>query len=298
MRKLLETVKFSHSLFALPFALCALWVAANGFPAPRIFFWVVWCMVTARCAALAFNRWADRDFDAKNPRTAARHSVTGAVSPRFLILFTATCATLLCFGAAMLNVVCLALALPALTMLLGYSYAKRFTAFSHLWLGGALGLAPLGAFLAVRGDGATAANLTTASLVELLFQPFPLLLGAAVALWTAGFDVVYACQDIHVDRADPRLHSLPKTLGIKKALRAAAASHFCALLLFALAGIHAHLRAAWFGALLLVAVLLTTQHLWLKSDVTGRAERTFFFFNGPVGILFFTAVLIEFHGHF
>src|SRR5439155_13326551 len=207
----LEMIRFSHSVFALPFALLALVAAARGMPSPRTLMWVVVAMVAARSAAMAFNRIADRALDAKNPRTASRHLVTGAVSLPFAWALTAASAALFVLSAAMLNATALALSPAVLLVLLGYSYLKRITSAAHFGVGLALGLSPLGAWVA--GAGGLLGDLRV-----------PLLLGGAVVLWVAGFDVVYACQDADSDRREG-LHSIPARLGVAAALRVAAACH-------------------------------------------------------------------------
>ncbi|MBX3729062.1 MAG: putative 4-hydroxybenzoate polyprenyltransferase [Candidatus Sumerlaeia bacterium] len=273
LRKLttfLEMIKFSHSVFALPFALIAMLVAAGGVPRAAVVFWIVVAVVAARTAAMCFNRIADRDVDARNPRTQGRALVTGELSLTFAwgVLFASVGVFLLAAG--MLNYVCLLLAPPCLAVLLGYSVTKRFTSWSHVVLGVALGLAPLGAWLAVRG----APGL------------FPLLLGAGVALWVAGFDVMYSCQDYEVDRADPTLHSMPKRLGVAGALDRARRFHAVALTLFVLAW--------WVGspplglpfllALAGVGGLMVYQHGLVHARDLSRLDAAFFTTNGAISL--------------
>lgn len=298
LRLLLETIKFSHSVFALPFALAALWTAAGGFPGGKTLGLVLLCMVAARSAAMAFNRLADREFDARNPRTKNRPTVTGEVSPRFLVGFILCGVALFLCGAYLLNLTCFLLAPFALAVLLGYSYSKRFTSLSHFWLGLSLGLAPVGAHLAVRGDlrplprfmpGLWGLGKTLG--VEL----FPLLLGTAVMLWTAGFDLIYSCQDIEADRSEARLFSLPKKLGVAGALRLSALLHAGAVLLFVAAGLHAGMGNWYFGLLSAVAGLLIVEHLLVKPNDLRRVNTAFFTFNGAVGVVFFAAVLLDLH---
>src|ERR1035438_4738910 len=211
-RTTLEMIKWEHSIFALPFALTATLLAANGLPALRTVAWIVVAMVAARSAAMAFNRWADADLDATNPRTRNRAIPAGLLPRKFVLAFI--CAVVLVFlvAAAELNRLTLELAPLALGVLLGYSYLKRFTRWSHLGLGLALGLAPAAAWIAVRGS----------------LDPRILVLTAAVTLWVGGFDVLYACQDYEHDRATG-LYSLPQSIGIPAAFWAARAMHLAML---------------------------------------------------------------------
>jgi 4-hydroxybenzoate polyprenyltransferase len=182
LRRTLEMIKFSHSVFALPFALLSLVLAAGGWPSWGLLGWVLVAMVSARSAAMGMNRIADRDVDARNPRTAGRHLVTGVLSMRFAAVFTAVAALVFLVAAWRINTTALALAPAVLLVLLGYPYLKRFTPLAHFGVGLALGLSPLGAWIA--GAGGLRGDLRV-----------PLVLGAGVLLWVAGFDVIYACQD-------------------------------------------------------------------------------------------------------
>ena len=219
-RRLLELIRFSHTLFALPFALLAAAMAwsANARAEPPIpFRWldllgILVCMVTARSAAMAFNRLADRRLDALNPRTRQRHLPAGTLGAASVIAFTAVCSLGFVAGTLLFlphNPIPLYASLPVLVFLFGYSYAKRFTALAHFWLGGALMLAPVAAWVAIRAEVAYA----------------PLLLGTAVLLWVAGFDMIYACQDFEFD-VQMRLRSVPARYGVAAALRLAALCHF------------------------------------------------------------------------
>ena len=206
IRQLLEMVRFEHTIFALPFALISVVLASKqlpgGTPSGRSVFWVLMAMVGARSAAMAFNRLIDADFDKENPRTASRHIPAGILSRAQVSLFLLSMLALFLWSAWQLNPLCLWLSPIALLFLLGYSYTKRFTALCHLVLGIAIGLAPLGAWVAMLGR----------------FHPLPILLGLAVMLWIGGFDIIYALQDYEFDAQDSRLHSLPKRLGKARAL--------------------------------------------------------------------------------
>jgi len=201
LRTMLEMIKFEHTLFALPFAFLGMLLAAGGWPSWRVVFWIVVAMIGARSAAMGFNRLADRSIDAANPRTSSRALPAGLVSPAAVALFVAASAALLVLAAWQLNPLALALSPLALAIVLGYSYTKRFTWASHLVLGLSLSGAPLGAWIAVRGD----------------VTAVPLLLSAAVLLWVAGFDILYALQDLDFDRRSG-LHSIPARFGVRGAL--------------------------------------------------------------------------------
>jgi 4-hydroxybenzoate polyprenyltransferase len=279
LKATLEMVRFSHSVFALPFALLSLVVASGGMPTGRVLAWVLVAMVCARSAAMAVNRIADRDVDAGNPRTARRHLVTGALSVRFAVAFAVACAGGFVLAAAMLNATALALSPAVLAVLLGYSWLKRFTAAAHLGVGLALGLSPLGAWVA--GAGGLVGDLRV-----------PILLGAAVVLWVAGFDVIYACQDVESDRHQG-LHSLPAKVGVAAALRVSTALHALGVVGFAAVGIVAPLGVAWWGALALVAALLAFEHAIVSPDNLARVDTAFFTINGVVALVLGAAGTVD-----
>jgi 4-hydroxybenzoate polyprenyltransferase len=280
-------IRFSHTLFALPFALLAAAMAwklnARETP-PRPFRWIdllgiVLCMVTARSAAMAFNRLADRQIDALNPRTRTRHLPTGVLSVGGVWAFTVLCS--LGFVAATLlflpNWIPLAASVPVLLFLFGYSYAKRFTALAHLWLGVALAMAPSAAWVVLRAE---------------LAWP-PVVLSAAVALWVTGFDIIYSCQDYAFD-VSMHLHSLPARLGIPAALRLAAACHFAMLLLLAVLPRFYSL----FGVIYLIGVaaiglLLLYEHWLVRPDDLSRVNRAFFHVNAVVSVGLLVLGLVE-----
>jgi 4-hydroxybenzoate polyprenyltransferase len=273
LRVTLEMIKIEHTLFALPFALLGAIAAARGVPSPKTIFWIAVAMVGARSAAMAFNRLVDRDFDAANPRTATRALPAGLVGVQFVRAFTIGSALLLVLAAGMLNWLALALSPVALASVLGYSYTKRFTALSHLALGWALSIAPAGAWIAVRGD------LTRE----------PLLLSLVVLLWTAGFDVLYACQDADFDRV-AGLFSIPSRLGIGRALWVARALH--ALMFAALVAFYVLTGS---GALGLVGVvvtgaLLVYQHAIVRADDLSRLDAAFFTTNAFVSVILLATV--------
>lgn len=272
LRIVLEMIKFEHTLFALPFALMGMMLAAGGWPEWRTVGWIVVAMVGARSAAMGFNRLADRRIDAVNPRTASRALPAGLVSPGFVALFVVASCLLLVFAAWRLNPLCLALSPLALAVLLGYSYTKRFTALSHLVLGLALAGAPIGAWIAVRGD----------------VTPTPLVLAGAVLLWVAGFDVLYALQDTAFDR-DRGLHSIPARLGELPALVLSAVMHAGTLALLAWlprvypAGLGGLYWSGWAACLALTA----WQHSIVRPSDLSRLNAAFFTANGALSVVLF-----------
>src|SRR4051794_11275901 len=263
-------IKWEHSIFALPFALCAAMLAAGGMPAAAKLGWIVLCMISARSAAMAFNRIADARIDAANPRTAMRAIPAGTLSQKFATVFVVVACLLFIVGAAELNRVTLLLSPVALAVVLFYSYTKRFTRWSHLVLGFALGIAPAAAWIAVRGS----------------LDPRILLLTAAVTFWVGGFDVLYACQDIEFDRANS-LNSIPQAMGVPKALIIARTLHVLMLgLLVALVMAFGlgPLAVAGVGA---VCALLIYEHTLVKANDLSRVDAAFFTMNGWVSVLFF-----------
>ena len=285
MRKLLELVRFSHTLFALPFALLA---AALAW-ADEQFRWpdlagILLCMGFARSAAMAFNRLADRHIDAKNPRTATRHLPAGTLSTATVWMFTIACSagfvasTLLFSFRDPPNPWPLYLSGPVLAFVLGYSLAKRFTSLAHFWLGAALMLAPVAAWIAVKG----VSDMTV-----------PVILGAAVAFWVAGFDILYACQDADFDRHE-RLHSIPARYGVRASLQIAAGCHAIMFaLLVGLSFASPHLGAVYLAGLAAVGVLLVYEHSLVRADDLSRVNRAFFHVNGVISLGLFLLVLVQ-----
>lgn len=267
-------IKFSHSIFALPFALASVVLAASEGLRPAQVVFVLVAMVSARSAAMGFNRLVDQAFDARNPRTAGRELPSGALSRRQVWVFVLLSAAVFCGAAALLNPLCLALSPVALLIVFGYSYTKRFTSLAHLVLGLALAIAPVGAWLAVRGA----------------FAPEPLVLALAVTFWVAGFDTIYACQDAEFDR-QTGLRSLPAWLGIARALQVARALHVLAVValaaLFALTPLHPLYLAGVGG----VAALLAYEHGLVRADDLSRVNAAFFTVNGWVSV-FYLAVTV------
>jgi 4-hydroxybenzoate polyprenyltransferase len=276
----LEMIKWEHSVFALPFALTGAVLAAGGWPRAAQLFWIVVCMVTARSAAMAFNRWADAELDAVNPRTASRAIPAGLLSRGFVAVFTVAMALVFVFAASRLNRLSLLLSPVALAVLLGYSYMKRITRWSHLVLGLALGIAPAAAWIAIRGG----------------LDARILVLTGAVLFWVAGFDVLYACQDMEHDRA-AGLWSIPQTLGLHKAFGIARAMHGGMLLLLGWLLHLFHLGPiAWWG-LVVVMALLFYEHSIVSPKDMRRLNAAFFTLNGIISVLFFcfVALAVTFH---
>ncbi len=270
VRTTLEMIKFEHSVFALPFALTGAMLAVRGWPTWRQLGWLIVAMVGARSAAMTFNRIADRSLDALNPRTRQRALPTRQLSLRFSAAFTVTSCALLVLAAYELNPLAFKLSPVAIAVLLGYSFTKRFTAFSHLILGTCLGMSPIAAWIALRGD------LSAGVLV----------LGAAVSLWVAGFDIIYACQDVEFDRAHG-LHSLPERWGIAASLRASAALHAVMLVMLVFAARMERLGWIALVGLVLVGLLLAYEHSLVKPHDLSRVNAAFFTVNGYISLLFF-----------
>jgi len=277
----LEMIKIEHTLFALPFAFLGAVLAVRGIPADltlwgvlpsaRTIFWIIGAMVGARSAAMAFNRLTDKEFDGANPRTKIRALPAGLLSPTFVWVFVLASSALFLISAAMLNRLTLILSPIALASVLSYSYTKRFTSLSHLALGWSLSIAPTGAWIAVRGH---------------LDSPVPLLLSLSVMLWTAGFDVIYACQDVEFDR-NAGLHSIPEKLGIAGGLWVARLLH--AMMFAALIAFFYYARLGWLGLVGVIATgaLLVYQHSIVKKDDLSRVNAAFFTTNAFVSLILF-----------
>jgi 4-hydroxybenzoate polyprenyltransferase len=287
VRLLLEMIRFSHTLFALPFALAS---AALAWRSKGAFSWlelagVLLCMVFARSAAMAFNRLADRDVDAANPRTARRHLPAGLLGAPTVWAFLLACSaafvasTALFLAASPPNPWPLILSVPVVLFLGAYSLTKRFTALCHFWLGASLLLAPLAAWVAVRG------------LVEL---EIPLAMGLAVLFWVAGFDILYACQDVEFDRR-ARLHSVPAALGVAASLRVALLCHLLMVACLAALGWAAADYLGWVyrGGVVLVAALLAYEHSLVRADDLSRVNEAFFLVNGVISVGLLVVVLVQ-----
>lgn len=269
---LLEMIKFSHTLFALPFALAGMMLAAGGLPESRVVVWILAAMVGARTAAMTFNRIADKEIDAKNPRTAMRHLPAGRVGAVEAWIMTLAGAGLTVFAAGMLNPLCLALSPVALAAVFAYPYFKRFTWFCHVFLGVCLSAAPLGAYMAVTGR----------------LDPVILPLGLAVVLWVAGFDILYALQDLDHDRA-AGLHSIPGVLGVAKSLILAKLLHGAAYLLFLVQIPLFGLGAYYWAGMAVVFILIAYEHSLVKVNDLSKLDAAFFTMNGIISVVVFLA---------
>jgi 4-hydroxybenzoate polyprenyltransferase len=277
VRRLLELIRFSHTLFALPFALLAAVMAWSANAREKVAFrgldllGILVCMTMARSAAMAFNRLADRRLDAINSRTRMRHLPTGALTAGAVAALTVVCSLGFVAGTLLFlprNPIPLRASVPVLSFLFGYSFAKRFTLLSHFWLGAALMLAPLAAWVAIRAELAWA----------------PVVLGAAVLLWVAGFDIIYACQDVEFDR-QMRLYSLPARYGVGRALRLAAGCHLgMVLLLAALPLVYGQFGWIYRSAVAGIAALLVYEHWLVRPDDLRRVNQAFFHVNAVVSL--------------
>lgn len=270
----LEMIKFSHTIFALPFALTGALLAAGGLPTVRQTAWIILAMVGARTAAMAMNRLIDAEIDARNPRTAVRAIPAGLIGKGLTFIFIVASIALMLFSAYMLNPLCLMLSPVALFFLLLYSYCKRFTALAHVVLGICLAAAPIGAWVAIRGT----------------IDPPALVLGGVVLFWVAGFDILYALQDLEFDRS-AGLHSIPVLLGVSGSLRAARIFHLIMIaLLFTLHNLM-HLGTFFLVGILVSVAMLLYEHWLLRDGDLEKLDAAFFNMNGyiSVAIVLFTA---------
>ena len=266
-------IKWEHSVFVLPFALCGAMLAAGGIPGGYQLAWIIVAMVAARSAAMAFNRLADASLDAANPRTQTRALPTGALTPTFVAAFVVVSCAVFVLAASQLNRLSFFLSPVALAVLLLYSYTKRFTRWSHLVLGFAMGMAPSAAWIAVRGS----------------LDPRILLLTAAVTFWGAGFDILYACQDCDFDR-ESGLHSVPRHVGIAKALWISRGFHVVMLLLLISVVAAFGLGKLAIAGVASVALLLSYEHSLVSADDLSELNAAFFTMNGVISIVFFLFV--------
>ncbi|MDO9027812.1 MAG: UbiA-like polyprenyltransferase [Candidatus Roizmanbacteria bacterium] len=273
----LRLIKFSHSVFALPFAFTGALIAAEGIPELRQIFWITVAMVGGRSGAMGMNRIADRNIDALNPRTKNRELPRGVIKAWEAYAFTILSFALLLFAAYMLNPLCLKVSPLVLLVLIGYSYTKRVTWLSHLVLGTALSLAPIGAWIAIRGT----------------FDLEILLLSSAVMFWVAGFDVFYALQDMDFDKTHG-LYSIPARFGIKTSLRIAGLFHLAAIsLLLSLVPVF-KLTGFYLAGVLIASTLLIYEHSLVKPDDLSRLDMAFFNINGYISITVFAFTLLNY----
>jgi 4-hydroxybenzoate polyprenyltransferase len=266
-------IKWEHSIFVLPFALCGAMLAANGLPTGHTLAWIVVAMVAARSAAMAFNRLADASIDAANPRTQTRALPAGTLTPNFVLAFVLISGALLVFAASQLNRLSFILSPFALAVVLLYSYTKRFTRWSHLVLGFAMGIAPSAAWIAVRGS----------------FDPRILLLTAAVTFWGGGFDVLYACQDYEFDQ-QAGLHSIPRYFGIAKSLWISRFFHLMMIVLLVSVVAVFGLGKLAIAGVVVVALLLSYEHSLVSPHDLSKLNAAFFTMNGVISVVFFVFV--------
>ena len=280
IRDFMELIKFEHTIFALPFAYLGMLLAANGFPSLREFLLITVAMAAARTVAMGTNRLADRWIDARNPRTAKRPIISGTISARTVWAGTLVAAILLALTAWALRPLPFRLLPGAFLFLVGYSFTKRFTLLSHFILGFTDGLAPIGAWAAIRGSVFTADDL-----------PAWILL-AIVTLWIGGFDLIYACQDVAFDRREG-LHSIPARFGIPFALRLSIFSHLLTMLLLIWLGVLTGLGWPYWIGLVLVAALLAWEHLLVQPDDLSKINLAFFNINSYISITLFISILVS-----
>jgi 4-hydroxybenzoate polyprenyltransferase len=273
---ILKMIKIEHTVFALPFACMGAFLAARGWPTSRQFFWILVAMVGIRSAAMAFNRLVDAKLDAANQRTRMREIPRGVLKKSDVWVFVAASAVVFVLAAYQLNRLCFILSPVALAVTFFYSYTKRFTWLSHLVLGGAVGLAPIGGWVAVAGS----------------FHPIAFLLGAAVLFWIAGFDIVYGCQDYEFD-CNYMLKSIPQRWGIARALRVSELCHLITFALLVTVGVMASLGLVYYVGLVLILAFLVVQHLIVSPEDLSRVNVSFFTMNGLISLVIFVATLFS-----
>ena len=261
-------IKFEHTIFALPFAIMSAFIASDGLPPLDKCGWILLAMVGARSSAMAFNRLVDAKIDGENPRTAMRAIPAGLITTGSVRIFTLASAALLVFSAYKLNPLAFALSPVALGITMGYSYTKRFTSLSHFGLGLSLSIAPIGAWIAVKGR----------------FDWIPMLLGLSVLLWTAGFDIIYACQDFEFDRKK-RLHSIPARFGIQKALWLSSALHLITVSILVGLAVLPNLGALYLTGVGVVTLILIYEHAIVSPSDLSRVNLAFFTLNGMVSLV-------------
>ena len=268
LKIILEMIKFEHTIFALPFAVMSAFIAADGLPSLAKLGWILVAMVGARSCAMAFNRLADAEIDAKNPRTAMRAIPAGLITKGTVWCFTVISAGLLVFAAWRLNPLAFALSPVALVVVMGYSYTKRFTALSHFWLGLSLSISPVGAWIAIQGS----------------FAVPPIILCLVVLLWTAGFDIIYACQDVNFDRKHG-LRSIPAKIGIRGSLWLSSALHVIAVLLLLGIPLLVELGLFYYIGVGIVVLIFIYEHAIVKPTDMSRVNLAFFTLNGMISLV-------------
>ncbi len=269
-------IKFSHTIFSFPFAVMSAFVAAGGMPGIRKLLLIIGALVMARSCAMSFNRLVDAKYDIHNPRTAYRIQLQDRIGKTNLWFFTISCTILFVVCAGMLNRLCLIISPLALMVIFGYSYTKRFTNFSHLVLGLSLSLSPIGAWIGVTGGIAVA----------------PFILAFAVLLWTAGFDIIYACQDLQHD-IKTKLHSIPKMMGIKNSLILSSVLHILVVITLFLFMYFTRLNYIYFGGVVFVGIMLIYEHSLVKPDDLSKINLAFFTVNGIISMILMLVTLVD-----
>jgi len=269
-------IKFSHTIFSFPFAVMSAFIAAGGMPEIRQLLLIIGALVLARSCAMSFNRLVDTKYDILNPRTAYRVQLQNHIGKTNLWFFTIFCAILFVVCAGMLNRLSLIISPLALLVIFGYSYTKRFTNFSHLVLGISLSLSPIGAWIGITGGIAVA----------------PFILAFAVLLWTAGFDIIYACQDLQHD-IKTKLHSIPKMMGIKNSLVLSSALHFLVVITLFLFMYVTNLNYVYFGGVVFVGIMLVYEHSLIKPHDLSKINLAFFTVNGIISMVLMVVTLVD-----
>ena len=276
LRIILEMIKFEHTIFALPFAVMSMFLASRGVPQLDKISWILVAMVGARSCAMSFNRIVDADIDAINPRTAARAIPSGHLKKWETWIFTIISASLLVFSAFKLNLLAFRLSPVALIVIMLYSYTKRFTSLSHLWLGISLAISPIGAWIAVTGQ----------------FAVLPLLLGLAVMFWTAGFDIIYACQDFDFDKRKG-LYSIPAKFGIQVSLWVSSGMHMLTVFILIGISVTSELGSIYLIGVGIVVAILVYEHVIVKPDDLSRINLAFFTLNGMVSLVLMVLSIVD-----
>ena len=276
LSSILRLIKFSHTIFSLPFAVMSAFIAANGSPSLSKILLIIGALIMARSCAMSFNRLVDAKYDISNPRTDYRIGLQNLIGRPNIWIFTVVCAILFIVFAAGLNLLSLLLSPVALLIIFGYSYTKRFSNLSHFALGLALAFSPIGAWIGVKG--------------EIAFAPF--ILAIAVLLWTAGFDVIYSCQDLQHD-INAGLYSIPRKMGLKNSLRLSSILHFLMIITLIIFMYFTNLGIIYFGGVCFVCVMLFYEHSLIKPHDLSKVNMAFFTVNGLISILLMIVTLVD-----
>ncbi len=276
LSSILRLIKFSHTIFSLPFAVMSAFIAANGSPSLSKILLIIGALIMARSCAMSFNRLVDAKYDISNPRTDYRIGLQNLIGRPNIWIFTVSCAILFIVFAAGLNLLSLLLSPVALLIIFGYSYTKRFSNLSHFALGLALAFSPIGAWIGVKGEIALA----------------PFILAIAVLLWTAGFDVIYSCQDLQHD-INAGLYSIPRKMGLKNSLRLSSILHFLMILTLIIFMYFTNLGIIYFGGVCFVCVMLFYEHSLIKPHDLSKVNMAFFTVNGLISILLMIVTLVD-----